>query len=244
MRTIRLTLEYDGSDYHGWQLQPGVPTVQGTVEEAVKKLSGEEVRLRAAGRTDAGVHALGQVASFETRLALPADKIRSALNAFLPKDIAVLEAEEAPPSFHPQYSAKEKTYKYLILNRPLPSPLWRRYCWHVRTSLELEAMQEAASCFIGSHDFTAFSSSGDEVHSSVRTVRESRIEREGELLTFWVTADGFLRYMVRTMVGTLVLVGRGKLPPGQMAALLSSGDRGRAGPVAPARGLYLVRVCY
>ncbi len=244
MRIIRLTLEYDGGDYHGWQLQPGVPTIQGVLEEAIKKLSGEEVRVKAAGRTDAGVHALGQVASFETKLALSAGKIASALNALLPKDIAVLEAEEALPSFHPQYSVKEKTYKYLILNRPFPSALWRRYCWHLRTSLELEAMGEAASYFVGSHDFAAFSGSGRGVLSTVRTVREFRIERWGEFLTFWVTAEGFLRYMVRTMVGTLVLVGRGKLSPKQMAELFSSRDRRRAGPTAPARGLFLVRVCY
>jgi tRNA pseudouridine38-40 synthase len=245
LRTIRLTLEYDGSGYHGWQRQLNALTIQEVVETCLGRLSGREVRLHGSGRTDAGVHALGQVAHFRTETNLPLAAFREGLNSLLPRDIVILEAEEAPDGFHARYGAKAKTYEYRILNRQVRSPLHLRHCWHLKQALDLDRMRRATGFIEGKHDFTGFQASGSEVKTAIRRVMAaSWEERPGGWKYFRITANGFLRGMVRALVGTLVEVGWGKRRPDDMAKLLAAKDRRLAGPAAPAGGLYLVEVIY
>lgn len=245
VRTIRLTLEYDGSGYHGWQRQPNGLTIQEVLETALAKLLGQAVRVHASGRTDAGVHALGQVAHFQTAAPLPVTAFRDGLNSLLPRDIAVLSAAEAPPDFHARYSAAAKTYEYRILNRPVPSPLHRHTCWWLRRPLDLHRLQAATPLIIGEHDFAAFQASGSEVKTTVRRVLSAAWQAQpGGWFSFRITANGFLRGMVRNLVGTMVEVGWGKRPAEDMTRILASRDRRQAGPTAPAAGLFLVEVIY
>jgi tRNA pseudouridine38-40 synthase len=244
-RNIRLLLEYDGSRYHGWQRQLDVATIQGVLEAAVAHLTREPVAIIGSGRTDAGVHARGQVANFRTGSAIPLRAFHQGLNSLLPKDIAVLEASEAEPEFHARKSARAKTYEYRILNRPDRSPLYRNYAWWLAPRLDLAAMAAAAGCLPGEHDFTAFRASGSDNINPVRRVLAADWREEpGGWLSFTITATGFLRGMVRSLVGTMVEVSRGKAPPAILAELLASGDRHLAGPTAPPQGLYLVDVFY
>jgi tRNA pseudouridine38-40 synthase len=244
-RNLRLTLEYDGTRYHGWQRQKNALTLQEVVETALGKLTGEAVRLIGSGRTDAGVHARGQVANFHTGSTLPLTAFVHGLNSLLPPDIAVLEAREAPPGFHARKSALAKTYAYHILNRPIRSPLERRRAWWIAQPLDLAVMCEAAAALPGEHDFSAFRAGGGSAVSPVRRVLEASWSspEEGRLL-FTITATGFLRGMVRSLVGTMVEIGRGRRPASDVADLLASGERTQAGPTAPPQGLYLVRVLY
>ncbi len=244
MPNLKLTLEYDGTDYHGWQVQLGLPTIQGAMEETIKRVSGEEVRVTGAGRTDAGVHALGQVANFHTGKALEPLRWQQALNALLPPDIVVRGVEEAPEDFDARRSAKSKTYRYSILNRPYPSALDRRYLLHVPDPLDLGAMAEAVALLLGEHDFSAFRATGCTAATPVRRVSEARFTTEGERLHFFITADAFLMHMVRIIVGTLVEVGTGKLTPAGFRDILKSCDRGRAGKTVPPHGLCLMGVRY
>ncbi len=245
VRTIRLTLEYDGSGYHGWQRQPNGLTVQEVVEKALATILGQEVRVHGSGRTDAGVHALGQVAHFRTAATLPLAAFCEGLNSLLPRDIAVLEAQEAPPDFHARYTARAKTYEYRILNRPQDRQVQRHFCWWLSRPLDLHRLQTAAADLLGEHDFAAFQASGSDVKTTVRRVLEASWEaREGGWRIFRITADGFLRGMVRSLVGTLVEIGWGKRPVDDLARILASRDRRQAGPTAPAAGLYLVTVIY
>ncbi len=245
MRNIRLTLEYDGTSYHGWQRQKNALTIQEVVETALAKLTGEPVRLLGSGRTDAGVHAWAQVANFHTSSHIPLRAFHAGLNSLLPRDIAVLEAAAAPPDFHARKSARAKTYEYRILNRASSSPLNRRYAWVVQDSLDLEAMARAAAALPGEHDFSTFRASGGSPGPAVREVFHAAWHPEGEgHLRFSITANGFLRGMVRSLVGTMVEIGRGKRPPEDLAALLAQADRRLAGPTAPAQGLFLVEVIY
>lgn len=244
-RTIRLLLEYDGSGYHGWQRQLNALTIQEVVENALLKLTGQAVRLHGSGRTDAGVHALGQVAHFQTGPGLPLAAFREGLNSLLPRDIVVLEAGEAPADFHARFGAQAKTYEYRILHRPVRSPLHLGHCWWLAHPLDLHRMREATEYILGEHDFAAFQASGSSVQTTTRTIMAaSWDERPGGWKHFRITASGFLRGMVRALVGTLVEVGRGKRPPEDMAILLAGRDRCLAGPSAPAAGLYLVEVMY
>jgi len=245
MRNIRLTLEYDGTCYHGWQRQKNALTIQEVVETALAKLTGEAVKLLGSGRTDAGVHAWAQVANFHTSSHIPLKAFHAGLNSLLPRDIAVLEAAAAPPDFHARKSARAKTYEYRILNRKEPSPLNRRYAWVVQDPLDLEAMAQAAAVLPGEHDFATFRASGGSPGHAVRQVLAAAWHPEGEgRLRFSITANGFLRGMVRSLVGTMVEIGRGKRPPEDLAALLAQADRRLAGPTAPAQGLFLVEVVY
>ena len=245
LRNIRLLLEYDGTRYHGWQRQMDAATIQGVVEAAVARLTGEAIALIGSGRTDAGVHALGQVANFRTQSAIPLQAFHKGLNSLLPRDIAVLSAAEAPPSFHARKSARAKTYEYRILNRETRSPLHRHHAWWIASPLNLAAMAGAAAALPGEHDFTAFRASGSDNHNPVRRVLAATWrDWPGGWLSFTITATGFLRGMVRSLVGTMAEVGRGKAPPTQLAELLTSGERRRAGPTAPPQGLYLVEVFY
>ncbi|MFH1112739.1 MAG: tRNA pseudouridine(38-40) synthase TruA [Pseudomonadota bacterium] len=245
MEKYRAIVEYDGTAYHGWQLQKNLPTVQGEMESVLARILGTPTRVHGAGRTDAGVHARGQTAHFEARWRHGSEKLHKACNALLPRDISVRRLDVVPKDFHARHSARSKTYVYGILNRALPSPLQRLYTWHVPIPLNASLMAEAAGHLPGSHDFAAFGSPTDGTPSTVREMFEARMDVPGPgLLSFTVTGTGFLRYMVRSLVGTLVEVGRGKMSPAVFLAVLESADRSMAGPTAPARGLSLESVQY
>lgn len=244
-RNLKLILEYDGARYHGWQRQKNAPTIQETLETTLARLTGEAVRVMGSGRTDAGVHAWGQVAHFHTESPLPPSAFIHGLNSLLPLDIAVLDAAEAAQDFHARKSALAKTYAYHILNRPLRSPLHMKYSWWIAQPLNLAAMRAAAQSLLGEHDFSAFQASGSSIKNPVRVVtRADWVQQPPHLLIFTITATGFLRGMVRSLVGTMVEVGRGKRPPEDLAELLRTGERHRAGPTAPPQGLFLVEVVY
>lgn len=265
-RTVKLTISYDGTRLVGWQRQAEGDSVQGLLEAVIARLEGTAVTVHGAGRTDAGVHALGQVASVELTCALSPDVLRRALNAALPADVRVIDVCDVEPGFHARFSARGKTYRYLLRNGPFVSPFEHRYVWHVPESLNLEAMQLAARSLVGTHDCAVFQSAGSTPTTTVRTIVRSEMSvttgvaglgpawASGEvqdedadaarLLVYDVTGTGFLRHMVRAMVGTLVDVGRGRRSPESMAALLEGGQRADAGPTAPPHGLFLMRVDY
>jgi len=242
MRVIRLTVGYDGTDFCGWQRQPGDRTVQGDVEDALAKLAGKRVSVVGAGRTDAGVHAQGQVASFRSELRLEDDELRRALNALLPEDVRVSSVRTAPAGFDARKSARSKVYRYRIYNASQVSPFLFRYVLHWPGRLDFERMAEAARLFKRRADFTAFSS--NRLLHPVRLVLRSELKKKGREITYTIEADGFLRYMVRTIVGTLLEVGRGKIEPREVEDLFARRKRSLASPTAPAKGLCLVKVIY
>ena len=247
MRTLKLTLAYDGTDFHGWQVQPGLPTIQGELERALGEIEEKPVAVAGSGRTDAGVHALAQVASFPIENPIPVLNLRRAMNRLLPPAIRVLEVEEAPPDFHARFSATSKLYEYRLWRAEVCPPMLYRYVYHHPYPLNLEAMREAAPQLEGAHDFCSLAAAEEEEDdrkNMVRTVFSSRIDIDGELVRYRVRGAGFLRHMVRNMVGTLLEVGKGNYSPSDIAPLLASGDRTRAGPTAAARGLFLVEVGY
>ena len=249
MRCVKLTLAYDGTEYAGWQTQPGVPTVQATVETTIEKITGRPARLLASGRTDAGVHALGQVASFRTESPLSTEVLQKALEAELPHDIAVLAVEEAPAGFHPIRDVVRKRYRYVIHDGPVRDVFRRRYCWrYVYGRLNPAAMGRAAAALLGKHDFSSFQSSGAPRKDSVRKVFAIDVKRgrgaQRDFITLEIEADGFLYNMVRAIVGTLVEVGRGARSEDWPAAVLAAADRRAAGPTAPPQGLFLVKAVY
>ncbi len=244
-RNFKLVLEYDGSNYHGWQRQKGVLTLQEVVESKLGIMLGRPVTVRASGRTDAGVHALGQVINFYAKTRLAPEDFQRGLNGLLPPDIVVRHAEEVPDSFHASYSAVSKIYEYRILNRPLPSALERLYAWHVPKPLDLDRIRECLPVLLGEHDFSAFMAAGSSVTNPVRVMIQAEAWRpDSDHLYFRFQATGFLRHMVRNLVGTLVQAGRGAMTAQDLAAILESRDRSRAGITAPAHGLYLVCVFY
>jgi tRNA pseudouridine38-40 synthase len=272
MPSFRITIAYDGTDFVGWQRQASGTSIQGLLEEALRALDDRDVAVTGAGRTDAGVHALGQVAAFSVTRALPADAIARALNARLPDAVRILAAVEVPPSFHPRFDARAKTYRYRIWNGDVLSPFERRYAWHRTGALNVDAMQQAAQLLAGEHDFAAFMGTGSDVVSTVRRVLASRMadcglrvdcgfpiadlprsalrnesalrNPQSALLCYDITGTGFLRHMVRTIVGSLVEIGCGRRPIEWMTHVLESRDRAQAGPTAPAMGLFLVGVDY
>jgi tRNA pseudouridine38-40 synthase len=244
MRTLKLVLEYDGFDYCGWQLQAEAPTLQGVIEAALEKIFGERVRIHGAGRTDAKVHALGQVASFRCPSAIPTSALQRALNSLLPRDVVVHEVQDVPADFQARFSALGKVYVYRILNRPIRAPSRLRYAWHIPQVLDLPAVALAAPCLQGTHDFKSFQATGSEVKTTERTLMELTATREGDEIVISCTANGFLRHMVRNIVGTLVEVGRGARPPADVKRILDGRDRQLAGATAPPQGLCLVRVMY
>lgn len=244
MRTLALLIEYDGTRYAGWQRQGSTPTIQGAIEVVASSILSEPVRVFGSGRTDAGVHALGQVAHICTRSALPVERIRAGLNALLPDDILIRDVLEVAQGFHARYDARARIYRYALLARPRPSPLLRLYTHHVVAPLDLEAMRAGAAALTGRHDFTAFRVTGTATASAVCTVHALKVERRGDLVTVTVAADRFLRQMVRLIVGSLLAVGRGAQPPESICEILRSGDNQRAGPAVPPCGLYLTRVLY
>ncbi len=244
MPNLRVVLEYDGRAFHGWQRQPGLRTVQGVVEAAVSSIAGRPVKVAGAGRTDRGVHALGQVASFTTDRVLPAESWRRALNALLPPDVAAREVKPVPDGFHARRSARGKLYRYRILTGETRSPLEAGRCWHVRHPLDLRAMRRAARALLGRRAFDSFALAGHGRRNTVREIRAIRLARRGEWLTIEIEANGFLWGMARAIVGTLVEVGRGKTPAGRIPDILEARNRSAAGPAAPPEGLFLVRVLY
>jgi tRNA pseudouridine38-40 synthase len=241
---IKLRLEYDGTDYSGWQYQSGQDSIQARLEEVIERVLGEKVRVRGAGRTDAGVHALGQVAAFHLPRPFDPADLRRALNALLPPDIVVLEAAEVSDNFAPRRDARLRAYEYRVLNQALPSAFEHRYSWLVRDRLDLKVMNTAARLFVGEHDFAAFRTLGSEVKSTVRSVYLSHWSGEASRLTYRIEANGFLRHMVRTMVAAMVEVGRGRVEPAFVTHLLAQRDRALAPAAAPAGGLFLVAVRY
>ncbi len=245
MRNLKITLAYDGTDFNGWQTQPGYRTVQETLETAIAALTGEpRVRLNARGRTDAGVHAVGQVANFYSPTALAPGVLVRGLNAHLPPDVVVREAADVPQAFDANRDARRKLYRYVIHDGPVPDLFLRRYCCHSRHPLDAGAMRRAAQCLKGRHDFRCFETEWPNRMSSVRTITHLGLSRLGEWLWLDVEADGFLYNMVRAIAGTLMNVGRGHWPESRVAEILESGERKLAGPTAPAAGLFLMRVTY
>ena len=250
MRNLKLTLAYDGTDFSGWQVQPRAATVQGTLASAIGRLTGENVLPQGSGRTDAGVHALAQVATFATASSVPTENFLKALNDLLPASIRILEVAEVPGEFHARKSAKAKTYRYRIFRPAICSPFLARYVWHFPYPLAEEAMAEAAGQVAGEHDFTSFAAVDPErgkengEASNVRTIFSSAIGREGDELVYTVRGSGFLHHMVRNLVGTFILVGKGTLEPRDLTRILSARDRSAAAATAPASGLVLVNVEY
>ena len=243
-RTLKLTVAYDGTRFVGWQRQASGESIQGLLEDALARLEGAAVTVHGAGRTDAGVHALAQIASVRVTFAHDPPTIARALNATLPPEIRVTGVHDAAPGFHARFDARSKCYRYQIVNGPVADPFTRDYAWHVPEALDHGAMRDAAAMLVGTHDFAAFQSSGTDVATTVRTLTRSDWENEAGLLVYLVEGDGFLRHMVRAIVGTLVEVGRGWRAPDDVKSLLNGGPRGQAGATAPAHGLALCRVEY
>ena len=247
MRNLKITLQYDGTNYVGWQRQAAGVSIQGLLEEALARIEGGRVTVHGAGRTDAGVHALAQVATVGLEAGIDPPALARALNAVLPPDVRVLSVQGVEPQFHARFSAVGKVYEYRIVNAPMVSAFLYRYVWHVAQPLDVGAMREGSALLIGTHDFAAFQGAGSAVDSTARVVRAIEWEDGGgndRPLVMRIEAQGFLRHMVRNITGTLVEVGAGRWPPSRVADILASRDRTRAGPTAPAQGLFLVRVDY
>ncbi len=245
MRNIKLVCEYDGTAYHGFQRQKeDILTIQGVLEGKLSIITKERIVVTGSGRTDAGVHAKGQVANFKTTAKIPAGKFVPALNSLLPEDIVVKSAEEAEDKFHSRFDVKSKTYRYTILNHDTPSVFMRNYAYVIPYDLDIVLMKEAVTHFIGEHDFSAFSGSDTVTFSSVRNIIECKCIKCGKYIYITVTGDGFLNNMVRIIVGTLLEVGKGRFQPEDIKSILFSKDRKRAGPTVPAHGLCLIKVRY
>jgi tRNA pseudouridine38-40 synthase len=241
---IRLGIAYDGTDFVGWQRQNNGPSVQAAIEDALKEMTGVPTFVRGAGRTDAGVHAAGQVGHFDTEATIPMHGFRRGLNAMMPRAIAITSCEEAAAGFDARFSARGKLYRYRIWNADSRDPLSDRYAWHVARPLDAHAMQEAALALVGRHDFSSFRAADCERRTTERTLHRLAIDRHGDQIAIEVEGDAFLKNMVRIISGTLVEAGHGKRSPAEVAALLAWKDRTRAGVTAPAHGLTLVRVDY
>jgi len=244
MRNLKLTLAYDGTDFHGWQIQPHLRTIQGELQQAFQKLFNHDVEIIGSGRTDAGVHAHRQVANVRTVRTMDNDAVRWAANALLPREIRILAVQEVEEDFHARRSARSKTYEYHIWRNPIVSPFRSRYVYAFRYPLCTEAMDHGAACFVGTHDFTSFCATATEVEDRIRTIYEARWDRSGEEWVFRIRGNGFLQYMVRTIGGTLVQIGRGRLRAEQLTEIFAARDRRLAGPSLPAHGLHLVEVEY
>lgn len=244
MKRVKLTVAYDGTNYCGWQVQPNGITVQEVLNQCLSEFTGENIETIGASRTDAGVHALGNVAVFDTEMRMPGDKFSFALNQRLPEDIRIQKSEEVDADFHPRYVKSQKTYEYRILNCRFPIPTERFYSHFTYIPLDVDKMKEAASYLIGEHDFKSFCGTGAQVKTMVRTVKEIQIEKSGDRITIRITGEGFLYNMVRIIAGTLMDIGGGLYPPEKMKEILEAKDRKKAGPTAPARGLTLMKIQY
>jgi tRNA pseudouridine38-40 synthase len=245
MRNIKILIEYDGTNYQGWQVQPKGPTIQGMLEEKLSRLTGERIHLIGSGRTDSGVHAFGQVAHFKTQSQMDIRTIQRALNSLLPPDIVIQEVEEVDESFHARKHSKSKVYEYRILNRNLRSAFHRGYVWYIPQKLNLIEMKKATQGLIGEHDFSAFRTVGSPTRTAVRRVIRAEWKRGRDgLIRFEIEANGFLKQMVRSIIGTLVEIGKGRMKASDFRQIMNSKDRKKAGPTAPAQGLFLKEVKY
>jgi tRNA pseudouridine38-40 synthase len=245
MTNFKLTIEYDGTAYCGWQRQAEDPTLQETIEAALSVMTRETIRVIGSGRTDAGVHALGQTAHFHTRTGISPGGFQAGLNSLLPDDIVIRSCEPVPEDFHARFSARHKTYRYMIRNQRLPAAIGRQYAWHIRKPLDIAVMQAAVRHIIGTHDFKSFEGIGSPRADTIRTVLNADVSKTpADDVVFDVTATGFLRYMVRNLMGTLVQAGLGKISAADVKAVLEARNRDRAGPTAPPHGLFLVSVFY
>lgn len=244
MKRIKLTVAYDGTAYCGWQIQPNGITVEEVLNREISALTGEQVRVTGASRTDAGVHAEGNVAVFDTESTIPPERMAYALNCRLPEDIVVTESTEVPGDWHPRYQESVKTYEYRILNREMPDPVRRLTSYHVSYPLNVESMREAAAYLKGRHDFKSFCSAHTDVKDTVRTVYALDVEKEGDMITVRISGNGFLYNMVRIIVGTLIGVGRGAYSPEKVKDILEAADRRKAAATAPAKGLVLKGILY
>jgi tRNA pseudouridine38-40 synthase len=241
---IKVTIEYDGTNYHGWQIQPNGESIQAVLERAISTFLGKPTRITGSGRTDAGVHALGQVANFLVDKEYDRHRMLRGLNALTPRDITIKEVDLVPDSFDARRGARSRVYEYHILNRSTPSPFFLNRAWYLHQRLDVQAMREATTCLLGEHDFSSFRASGCDAVNPVRKVYRSSLDPRGELLVYTIEATAFLRHMVRNIVGTLVEVGRGWRMPQAFRELLETRDRTQAGSTAPANGLFLVKVKY
>ncbi|MEZ3464540.1 MAG: tRNA pseudouridine(38-40) synthase TruA [Lachnospiraceae bacterium] len=244
MKRVMLTVAYDGTNYHGWQLQPNVTTIESVLNGALSALLKQEIKVIGASRTDTGVHALGNIAVFDTQARMPAEKFAYALNQRLPEDIRIQDSREVPPCFHPRRQESRKTYEYKILNSAFPMPVCRLYAHFTYVPLDVVSMQKAAAYLVGEHDFKSFCSVNTTAETTVRTIYEATVEKCGDMITIRVTGSGFLYNMVRIIAGTLIEVGRGNRPPERMQDILRACDRAQAGPTAPACGLTLVKYVF
>ena len=241
---IKVVLEYDGSDFAGWQQQAHGRTVEAELKRALRAITGQDLKVYAAGRTDAGAHAEGQVVSFQTESGISPHRLVAALNAKLPADVAVLSAEEVPDEFHARYSARWRRYRYRYIDRPSRAALERGRCWHVRGPLDADAMSQAAKALVGRHDWTSYCSASEPLDGRVREMRSARVTRHGDVVELELVAEGFLRGLARSIAGALAEVGRGRRPPEWVGEVLAARDRRRAAKTAPAGGLTLVEVIY
>ena len=243
MRNIKITIQYNGKNYCGWQKQNNSPGIQGTIEKAIFDITREEVKITGSGRTDAGVHALGQVANFKTNSQIPVDRIPNALNAKLPKDISIVKAEDVDEDFHSRYSAKKKTYRYQVYNSLYRSPIYADISYPVKYDLDIDKMKKEAKSLIGTYDFKGFMSSGSSVIDTVRTIYNIEVSKSEDLIIIEIEGNGFLYNMVRIIAGTLVDIGRGRIAE-KMSTIIESKSRSMAGHTAPAHGLFLKKVDY
>jgi tRNA pseudouridine38-40 synthase len=244
MRNISLIVSYDGTAYHGWQYQPNLITIEQVVREAIEKILNHKIKIYAGARTDTGVHAQGQVVNFFTEKGIEPGSLARGLNSLLPVDIRVKDAFEVGPDFHARYSAKSKTYVYCILNATYNSPFYVRYVRHIPYNIDVSSMNDSIKLIVGQHDFSAFKKKNATYHNPIREVIRARVKRRGNFIYIVIEATGFLRYMVRNIVGTLVLVGSGKIGVEDFRKILESKDREKAGPTAPAQGLFLREIKY
>jgi tRNA pseudouridine38-40 synthase len=244
MRNLKLTLAYDGTDFHGWQIQPQVRTVQGELQAALQKLFNHEVNVTGSGRTDAGVHAHGQVANLETLRSMDTDAVLRGANALLPEEIRILSVEEVGPEFHARRSAKAKTYEYHVWRHPIVSPFHLRYVYPFRYPLDEELMDRGTAYFLGPHGFNSFCATATAVEDRTRTIFDACWDRSDTTWVFRIRGNGFLQYMVRTIAGTLIEIGQGRLAPDYLPGIFEAHDRRQAGPSLPPRGLHLIEVEY
>ncbi len=244
MTNILLTIEYDGTNYCGWQMQNNGISIQQKIEESIFNITGDKTRIYGSGRTDAGVHALAQTATFKTKSTIPPESICKALNSVLPRDISIISSKAVPDDFHARFSAKGKRYEYLILNRECRSPFYENRAYFYRKEIDLDRMQKAAAYFCGTHDFSGFMSTGSSVNDYIRTIYESEVEKHGDLIRVSLYGNGFLYNMVRIMCGTLLYAGTGKIEPESISRIIESRDRNEGGPTLPPSGLYLAAVVY
>jgi tRNA pseudouridine38-40 synthase len=243
MRNIMITIQYDGSDYYGWQKQNDKPGIQSIIEDSIYKITKENVDLISSGRTDRGVHAIGQVANFKTTAKIPVEKIPGAINSSLPEDISIIDAKEVDENFHSRYCSTKKRYRYVIYNNKYKNPIYRKYSYHVKHNLDFEKMKEESRYLMGKHDFIGFMSTGSSIKTTVRNIYDIELKKEGDFIVLEIEGNGFLYNMVRIIAGTLIDIGRGRITE-SLKDIIESKERSRAGHTAHANGLFLKKVYY